>query len=592
MSEQVILPRLEGASIIWVDTETTGLGRYDVPVGISYALENGTRAYARWGHEGGGNNCSKEDALRWWNEEVVARGLLVVFHNAVFDLRMLKNIGGQLPARCEDTCVIAAILDEYEESYRLESLCIKYLGEQYVKDTREADGYCRAMFGGKEGKSQVGSYWRAPGYVIEPYAEQDAHLTRLLYLFLRPKIDVMDLGKVLKLESDLIPILVKMYLAGVRVDPDKAMALKGVLMSEHEQANQRLAILNGGPMNANSSGQVAQLLLRNGIDIEKTAAGNPSVRKEFLNNIDHEVAKLVLTARRTRHYAEVFIENYIFKNITEFNFIHPSFHQAKSSFGGTITGRFSSAGGLNAQNIPKRDSEWAPRIRGLFVPAYDGGQWLRLDFSQIEYRFFAHYAGGAVQKRYNEDPTVDYHQMVSDLTGVPRGQAKNINFGFLYGMGEKKLAKSLNASFDEAKEIFAQYHSAIPEVRIMAQRAANKAASRGYIITWGGRRCRFKKINGVYIESHKSLNKLLQGSAADLIKVAMVAVDQAINWEDEIVHLTVHDELDLTVPQGDEGVRAAKRIKEAMESAGQLRVPVIAEAELGEDWGNTPIEVK
>lgn len=589
----ILLPTLQNHTHIWCDTETTGLGRYDVPVGLSYALEDGTRRYVRWAHRRGGNNIELPQVLEWWQREVIDRGLTVVFHNAVYDCRMMTNIGARMPVRIEDTCVIAALLNEYEKSYSLEELSRTYLGPQHVKDSKDLEDYCVQFLGGKVGKGNAGLYHLAPGDIVEPYAEQDAHLTRLLYKALRPRIDEEGLNKIFDTECGVTPVLVRMYQAGVRVSTQRASTLRDELLLMHDKAMNRLNELNGGKFNPRSSKQVDQLLAKFGIQLEKTAKGNPKADKEALKNIDHEVVALINDARRAAHYADTFIESYIFSNVTEHECIHPSFHQAKSAFGGTITGRFSSSGGLNAQNIPKRDSTWAPKIRGMFIPAYDEGQWLRLDFSQIEYRFFAHYAGGEVQRRYNEDPTVDYHQMVSELTGVPRDKAKGINFGFLYGMGERKLARGLGLDGHESREIFSQYHSAIPEVRLMAARASNKAISRGYVVTWGGRRCRFKRMdNGAYMDAHKALNKLLQGSAADLIKVAMIEVDKVINWEDEILHLTVHDELDMTVPPGEEGMESAKRIKQAMEGAGILRVPVIAEAELGDSWGNTPTPVE
>lgn len=591
------LPSLAGHTHLFADTETTGLTYDDKPTGLSYCTIDGIRAYAAWGHQKGGNNVDRDAVVEWWNREVIGNDLIVVFHNAVFDLRMLVSIGCKIPRRVEDTCVIAALLDEFEPSYKLEELSVKHLGPQHVKATDDLDRYCEQVFGckpsrSKKKKSHVEHYWKCPGDMVAPYAEQDANLTRLLWIAMRKKIDTDELTRVHDLECRLIPILVRMYRAGVRVDLDKALALKQQLSQEHHLAHSKLTELNGGiELNTESTPQVARFLERFGIAVEKTEAGNPSVTRDFLKTIDHPSAALITTAKRTRHYSNVFIDSYILDNVTPTNFIYPSFHQTKSAFGGTVTGRFSSAGGLNAQNIPKRDSEWAPRIRGLFIPAYDGGQWLRLDYSQIEYRFFAHYAGGAVMQRYNEDPTVDFHQMVADLCGIPRGPAKNINFGFLFGMGEKKLARQLNLPMDEAREIFEKYHSVIPEAKLLSQRAMNRASSRGYIITWGGRKCRFMKFGRKYAGTHAALNYVCQGSAADLIKTAMVAVDQAINWEDEILHLTVHDELDLTVPPGDEGMASAKRIKEAMEGAGQLRVPVRSEAELGADWGHTDIAV-
>jgi DNA polymerase-1 len=222
----------------------------------------------------------------------------------------------------------------------------------------------------------------------------------------------------------------------------------------------------------------------------------------------------------------------------------------------------------------------------MFVPATEDHQWLKLDYSQIEYRFFAHYAGGNMRQAYLEDPDTDFHQFVMDTTGLERKPAKNLNFAKLFGAGAKKVAFMLGCTLEEANEFIATYDQKIPEAKKLITLAMNRASVRGYIRTWGGRTLRFQRRGQGYDKTFTALNKLLQGSAADLTKKAMVAVDQHIDWDDTRMHLTVHDELDFSVPKGSAGIRKAKELQEVMETF-ELSVPIQAVPELGPDWGHT-----
>ena len=225
-------------------------------------------------------------------------------------------------------------------------------------------------------------------------------------------------------------------------------------------------------------------------------------------------------------------------------------------------------------------------ICGMFIPATDDHQWLKVDYSQIEYRFFAHFAGGNMRKAYNDNPLQDFHQFVMDLTELKRKAAKNVNFAKLYGAGVRKMAFTIGCSMEEAQDIIKVYDQKIPEAKKLIQLAMNRASVRGYIRTWGGRTLRFQRRGQGYDKTFTALNKLLQGSSADLTKKAMIAVDQHIDWDDSRMHLTVHDELDFSVLKGSAGVKKSKELKEVMESF-ELSVPIVAEAELGPDWGHT-----
>lgn len=585
----MILPILRNNETIAVDTETTGLGPLDRPVGISWCREDETRDYAAWGHELGGNNVTIDNARQWWQHEVVFKRARVVCHNAVFDMRMLAEAGMPLPEFVEDTGIVAGLTDEYRTSYSLDGLSQAILGDDQRKLGDELYALLALRFGGKPTREQqAGNIWRIEAPIAAPYAIQDALLTKRLFEKMRPEIEWNELNRIYALETALIPVLVRMYRVGIRADEQLARSAMVGLKREQEQALEELKTIAGGQeVNAQSSKQLAELLKTLGVSVPVTDKGNPSVTSEWLEHLDHPIGRVLRTARRARHYADVFIGNYILKNLTPSGTIHANFHSVRSTQGGAKTGRFSSSGGLNAQNIPSRDEELGPKVKACFVPFKPGYQIGEIDFSQIEYRFFAHYAGGEVMKRYATEPDIDYHAMVAELTGLPRGKAKNINFGVLFGMGPRKMAEQLGVSLEEAKKILGIYYARIPEARRLSNLASKKAESRGYIITWGGRRCRFPVFGGRFGNTHKALNYIAQGSAADLIKTAMVNVDRVIDWRDTLIHLTIHDSLVFTFPPGRDGLEEARRVQRVMDESAQLRVPVRSSLKIGPSWGMT-----
>lgn len=583
----MIFPVLNEREVIAIDTETTGLGPLDKPVGASWARQDGSRDYISWGHEGGGNNATLGRFREWWQCEVLDKRVTTVLHNATFDMRMLQGIGVMMPGRFEDTGILAGLIDEHRASFSLDGLSRELLDGQQ-KEGDELYAYLALTFGGKPTReAQGGNIWRAPASLVAPYAAQDAHLTLQLYDVLRPGIAANSMERVYELETALQHVLVRMYRVGIRADRQIAQSSMEGLKHDQDEALAHLKRIAGREVNAQSSMQLAELLKTLDIDTPVTDKGNPSVTSEFLDTLDHPIGQVLRTARKARHYADVFLGKYILSNLTPKGTIHPNFHSVKSSHGGAKTGRFSSSGGLNAQNIPSRDEVLGPRVKGCFVPYYDGGQVGEIDFSQIEYRFFAHYAGGEVMRRYAQDPDVDYHAMVAKLTGLPRSKAKNINFGVLFGMGPKKMAESLGVSLSEARAVLDTYFARIPEAKRLASLAETKAAQRGYIITWGGRRCHFQVYGGRFGSTHKALNYVVQGSAADLIKTAMVEVDKVIDWKTTLIHLTIHDSLLFTFPPGEDGVREAKRIQEVMNNCATLRVPIRSSLKMGPTWGST-----
>lgn len=589
---------------VGVDTETTGFHHTSVPVGCSITTGTGHKRYYRWGHEDGGNNCSLPQFIRWARVELNHPDLIYWMFNALFDLRMLWNIGVNVGGIVKAADTACSLLNEYEKFYTLEYLSEKYVPE-HAKDSTELDVFCAARYGGPAThKAQAKNYWKAPGDVVEPYAISDSTSTLKLGQLQEPKMyvqdkDGYDLTEVWQVETQLIPVLHRMYRCGVRVNPDQARYVQSELQARLVVYQHEWNQISGGfPFTERN--KLIALFDKLGIQyprheptptmqLKGITQGNPAIDKYFLEDLaasGNPLGQLMLNMRQTTHYSDVFIQNYILNNLRQGDIIYPQFHPTRSAKGGTITGRFSSAGGLNAQNVPARDEEWAALIRGMFIPATDDHQWLKLDYSQIEYRFFAHYAGGNMRAAYNDDPDTDFHEFVMEVTGMPRKPSKNLNFAKLYGAGPAKVALMLGCSIEEAKEFIALYDQKIPEAKKLITLAMNRASVRGFIRTWGGRTLRFQRRGRGYDKTFTALNKLLQGSSADLTKQAMIAVDQHIDWDETRMHLTVHDELDFSVLKGEPGVKKAKELQEVMESF-ELTVPVKAVPELGPDWGHT-----
>lgn len=611
---EAVFPDLARFDRIALDTETTGLKHTSVPVGLSYALPDGKKHYLAWGHQGGENNCSIQQVRDWARHELKRPDLEKVFFNAQYDIRMMYNVGVDLNVGIiEDASTMCALLDEHDFDTSLGYKGKRYLGRQ--KSDTELNAKCAQRFGGAATRDkQAKNYWRAPASWVAEYAEDDADLTLSLGAHLTPLLIKEELYHAYAIECELLPVLVRMYRAGVRVSMERAQQIYEQLDNEYRGLEkdwlQYAQLVRPGGFKHSARNDLIALFLKLGIVpprnkptekmLEKgIKQGNYSVDKNFLETVNHPLGKLLRRMRQVTHYRDTFVESYIFENYYD-GFIYPQFHPTKSDYGGTITGRFSSAGGLNAQNVPARDEEWAALIRSMFIPTSPDHVWLRADYSQIEYRFFAHYAGGKMRQAFIADPYADFHQMVAEMTGLKRKAAKSINFAKLYGAGLAKLAATIGCSMEEAQEFIDTYEARIPEAKKAYDKAMNLGSTRGFVYTWLGRKARFRRAqNGkFFLHTHAALNKVLQGSSADMTKLAMIEVDKEIDWQESPMHLTVHDELDFSVPRGQRGIQIAENIQDIMQEVtvphvhglrrqlDPLTVPIVAEMELGEDWGH------
>lgn len=646
-----VFPDLARYDRAGVDTETTTEEQIRLrrPVGISVSVPDDEGPgyhgwYMCWGHEGGGNNCSRGEAADWFRREFLHRPeLLAVFFNAPYDLKMLVQEGiltwpTLLPNFC-DAGTSAALLNEQEPSYSLERLCGKYLNKH--KDDGYLVEWCAAQFGGKPWHSvQAKNFWRAPGDLVAPYAVGDSDLTLELHDRNVALIEQQGLGSVYRLETQIIPVTVNMTMAGVRIDRARAERARAGLAAELGRAKTRWAEIAeqaGFPMPPNaewivpSTKQSAPVFRALEIPaVGETESGNDSVVKAALEAAaeQHPAARTLLDVRELSKLQGTFIDSYILGEADEQDLVHGEFHplpvqtEAGKRYG-TVTGRF----GSSLHNVPG-DRHPAPGrlIRSLFVPWSPDHAWVKADYSQIEYRFLGHYAGGSIADAYNrpqpseicracgKDHSIvgaDFHCMLTLLIDrmdiCNRRRTKNVNFAKVYGAGLAKAAATAGISVELWKEVVGIYDEKVPEVAQIYRLADQRANRRGYITTWGGRRCRFPTIEEmrrrveasgkqfrsrpgeVHAGTYRALNYLLQGSAADLMKKAMVRVASLVDWRDTFLHLTVHDEMDLSVPREQQDV-FMKRLREAMEDWGpsdgpELRVPIRADIKAGDSWG-------
>jgi DNA polymerase I-like protein with 3'-5' exonuclease and polymerase domains len=475
------------------------------------------------------------------------------------------------------------------------------MGRDYVgKGKNEAVLAETAKEWGIDPKSEM---YKLPAMYVGEYAEQDARLTLELWQEMKKEIIAQDIESIFQLETSLFPCLVDMRFLGVRVDIEAAHRLKQKLVQEENQCLQQVKKETGIDTQIWAARSIAQVFEKLSLPFDRTEKTQaPSFTKNFLQNHPHPMVQKIARAREINKAHTTFIDT-IIKHEHEGR-IFAEINQLRSDQGGTVTGRFSYAN-PNLQQIPARNKELGPMIRSLFIPE-EKCTWGVFDYSQQEPRLVVHYAAlqnmyavGDVLDAYNEGDA-DFHRIVADMADIPRDQAKTINLGLFYGMGKNKLQAELGVNKEKADELFRQYHSRVPFVKQLMDSVMARAQDRGRVRTLLGRLCRFHLwepnqfgihkalpheaalaehgpgIKRAY--TYKALNRLIQGSAADMTKKAMVDLYK----EGITPHIQVHDELDISV----ESKAHADKIKEIMEGAVNLEVPNKVDHESGPNWGN------
>ena len=602
-------PDLKGYKYIAIDLETKDpdlksrgsgaiIGNGNI-VGIAVAVE-GWSAYYPIAHEGGGN-LEKEKVLSWI-KEVCALSNVKIFHNGMYDVCWLRAAGIKINGHIVDTMVMASLIDENRLSYTLNSISYEFLGE--VKDEKALIEAAQSW--GIDPKSEM---YKLPAMYVGNYAEKDAKLTLELFKVLSREIQKQNLQNVFDLETQLFPCLIDMKFKGVRVDIEKAKLLKQQLTNQEQEILLKVKQETGIEPQIWAARSIATVFEKLRLPYERTEKSSaPSFTKNFLSEHKHPIVQMIAKAREINKAHTTFIDTIL--KFTHKGRIHADINPIRSDQGGTVTGRFSYAN-PNLQQIPARNKELGPMIRSLFLPEVDH-KWGCFDYSQQEPRLVVHYAATTEPICFDESVTkivsefknnsVDFHKTVADMAGISRTQAKTINLGLFYGMGKAKLQAELGLNTKEEAEIlFNQYHNNVPFVKELMNKTSQFAQTSGSIGTLLGRRCRFNKWEPATFGMHtamsfeeaertygrgrirramtyKALNKLIQGSAADMTKKAMLDLYN----EGIIPHIQIHDELDISVIDDNQ----AKKIVEIMEGAVTLAIPNKVDYESGETWGD------
>jgi DNA polymerase I-like protein with 3'-5' exonuclease and polymerase domains len=600
------VPDLSSASCIAIDVETCdpnlkkigpGYVRQDGFVaGISLAVDGWT-GYFPIAHEGGGNfdlNIIRDPLQKIFNLDCPK-----IFHNSSYDIGWLEAEGFTIRGRIKDTMIMAPLIDENRTWYSLNSLGYDYVGETKDESAlREA-----AQEFNVDAKSEM---YKLPPMYVGRYAEQDTVLTLKLYHRLMHEIEKQECTHILDIEERLIPVTYAMKKKGVRIDEEKLFNLDNELLAEEKRLIAKIKKYVGFDVEIHAARSVAKAFDHLNIPYPRTEKSNePSFQKNFLNTHVHEFPQMIVQARevyKTRNTFLAGMKKHIYKGR-----VHASINQMKGEDGGAVTGRMSYSN-PNLQNIPARDKRVAQMVKGAFLPE-EGKKWHVFDYSQQEPRILVHYAlsskGGLtgseeVLTKYNEGKEVDFHQMVADMAQITRDEAKSINLGIMYGMGKGKMATDLGLEIEDAEVILKKYHQSIPFVKELQDIAMLTASRHGHIRTLLGRKCRFNEWEprrwGIHkalphaeaiveygndikrAKTYKALNKLIQGSAADQTKQAMLSL-----YEEGIIpDIQIHDELDISLENSQE----VDRVREIMETCVEkLKVPSVVNVRVGNTWG-------
>ena len=568
-------------------------------VGIAVAVD-GWSGYYPIAHQGGGN--LEKNKVMDWIKDVCSSDSVKLFHNAMYDVCWLRAAGVNINGHIVDTMVMASLIDENRLSYTLNSISYEFLGE--VKDEKALIEAAQSW--GIDPKSEM---YKLPAMYVGNYAEKDAVLTLELFKVLSREIQKQSLQNVFDLETQLFPCLLDMKFKGVRVDIEKAKLLKQQLTNQEQEILLKVKRETGIEPQIWAARSIATVFDKLGLHYERTEKSlAPSFTKNFLQEHKHPIVQMIAKAREINKAHTTFIDTIL--KFTHKGRIHADINPIRSDQGGTVTGRFSYAN-PNLQQIPARNKELGPMIRSLFLPEVDH-KWGCFDYSQQEPRLVVHYAATTEPICFDESVTkiveefknnsVDFHKTVADMAGISRDQAKTINLGLFYGMGKAKLQAELGLNTkEEAEVLFNQYHNNVPFVKELMNKTSQFAQTSGSIGTLLGRRCRFNKWEPATFGMHtamsfeeaertygrgwirramtyKALNKLIQGSAADMTKKAMLDLYK----EGIIPHIQIHDELDISVKDDNH----AKKIVEIMEGAVTLAIPNKVDYESGETWGD------
>jgi DNA polymerase-1 len=583
------LAKLQRAELFAFDTETTSLDYMQAEVvGVSFAVEAGQAAYVPLAHSypGAPEQLDRDAVLARLKPLLEDSARHKVGQHMKYDINVLARYGIALQGLAYDTMLESYVLDATATAHNMDALADKYLERKTVHFEDIAG----------KGAKQL-TFDQIPLEQAGPYAAEDADVTLQLHQTLWPKLQAeAGLATLLtELEIPLVPVLSRMERTGVRIDTAMLAKQSGELAQRLHDLEQQAYAIAGRPFNMGSPKQIGQIFFE---ELElpvvaKTPKGQPSTNEAVLQELadmGHELPTVILQHRGLSKLKSTYIDK-LPELVDADDRVHTSYHQAVAA-----TGRLSSSD-PNLQNIPVRTEE-GRRIRQAFVPQ-PGWRMLAADYSQIELRIMAHLSGDAgLRKAFAEG--ADIHKATAaevfaggDLAAVTseqRRSAKAINFGLIYGMSAFGLAKQLGIERNAAQEYVDLYFERYPGVAEFMERTRQQAREQGYVETLFGRRLYLPEINARNGQrraaaERTAINAPMQGTAADIIKRAMLAVDAWLQAEQPAARMLmqVHDELVFEVAP-DALETASQAIRARMEAAAELAVPLVVDVGVGANW--------
>ena len=595
--------KLSSAKLLGVDIETKdpnlidlgpGMYRKDGFItGVSFS-DGETSIYLDVAHP----DTTEQTAAENWHliHKLLELPCEKVGANIMYDLDWLNSYEVYTSGKTHDIQFAEPLLDEYRHSYKLAELAKTYGLQE--KANYILEDYCKAH--GLKGNPHS-HIWEMPASVVKRYAEIDAYLPVQILKKQQEALERQGLSEIYEIEIGLIPLLLQMRRQGVRIDKPLFKTTAKAVADKLFALQSELYEWAGQEFNIGSSAQLAKLFDAHGIRYPyreptelmraKGLPGNPQIDKAFLKELSliNPIAHKILQYRHYDTVVNMFLLPYM--DFMVGDRIHGQFHPLRSDEYGAVSGRFSASKPNLQQVSAQQDDDFSdgdPTLQGqiirrLFVPEEDC-MWAKLDYSQVEYRIAAHYAIGPgsdeLREKYCTDPHTDYHKRIEELTGFDRRTSKRLNFGASYGMGYQTAAKNFGWSLEEAEMFLEGYHKAAPYLKITRNAVITKAERKGFIFTLLGRRARIHPSR----KSHSMYNRLIQGTAADIMKKAMVDSYNKGLFKVLKPHITVHDEIDVSVPATKEAQEALAELKYTMENCVKLRVPLIADCHVAHNW--------
>jgi len=582
------LARLEQAELFAFDTETTSLDYMQAEiVGVSFAMEPGHAAYLPLAHDypGAPEQLDREPVLERLRPLLENPRKAKLGHHLKYDRSVLANHGIQLRGIGYDSMLESYLLDSTASRHDLDSLCQKYLSHTNIKFEDVAGKGAKQLTFNQVALEQA-----------TPYAAEDADMTLRLHRILWPRLAAEPRLKSLfeELELPLLAVLGDMERAGVKVDVAMLVRQSGELAERMQAVEREAHALAGQPFNLGSPKQIQAILYdqQQLPVLAKTPKGAPSTAESVLQELalDYPLPRLILEHRSLSKLKSTYTDKLPQQVNRATGRVHTSYHQAVAA-----TGRLSSSD-PNLQNIPIRTEE-GRRIRQAFVPE-PGCRMVAADYSQIELRIMAHLSGdaGLVQAFSRGE---DIHRATAAevfmtapelVTGEQRRSAKAINFGLIYGMSAFGLARQLGIDRAQAQQYVDLYFQRYPGVKVYMDATRALAREQGYVETLFGRRLYLPDIKASNMQRRQAaertaINAPMQGTAADIIKKAMLSVDEWIKRAGSgvVMIMQVHDELVFEVPAARLD-SAVQEIRGRMEQAATLSVPLLVDVGIGDNW--------